>query len=117
MKIAISSNDGKTTSEFSPRFGRCPMFIIYDSKTENWQSIANPAIDAQGGAGTKVVQFLAENHVEVTITGHYGPNAYKAIQSTNINAFQAQTGTPLELLKRYLNNDLEEAKASSKKHH
>ena len=117
MKIAISSNDGKKTSEFSTRFGRCPMFIIYDSKTEKWQSIINPGINAQGGAGTKVVQLLVENQVDVTITGHYGPNAYKAIQATNIKAFQAQTGTPLELLKKYVNNDLEEATFSSKKHH
>lgn len=33
MIIAVSSPDGKFSTEFSPRFGRCNFFIIIDTDT------------------------------------------------------------------------------------
>ena len=117
MKIAISTTNGTSTESLNPRFGRCDAFAVYNTESESWSSLINPAIEAQGGAGTKVVQFLAQNAIDVIITGHYGPNAYRAIQASSMQAFQATTGTPQELVEQFHNNQLSPATQSEKHQH
>ena len=106
MKIAISSHNGKFDSPFSARFGRCEYFIFIDTDTNDWTSIENPAASASSGAGSHVVQFLISNGIEATITGRYGPTAFTALDVAGIQAFEAEEGTPEELLKRFLAGDL-----------
>ncbi|MEN8242822.1 MAG: NifB/NifX family molybdenum-iron cluster-binding protein [Chloroflexota bacterium] len=113
MKLAISSPDGKFNSQFSSRFGRCEYFVFVDTDTQAWETKPNPAASARGGAGTKVVQFLADNGVAATITGRYGPNAYTALEAAGIKTFQADSGTPEELLEKFIENKLEEVDAAS----
>jgi predicted Fe-Mo cluster-binding NifX family protein len=36
------------------------------------------------------------------ISGDFGPNAFSALQAAGIQAYQAQKGTPQELLEEYL---------------
>lgn len=117
MKIAISSNDGTPTSPFSARFGRCTHFAIYDTDTNAWQSLPNPAQSAHGGAGTQVVQFLAQQNIAIAISGHYGPNAFKALQATHIQPYQAQSGTPQELVEQVQHNQLPLVTAPQPKQH
>lgn len=98
MKIAISGNSGNPDVEFSARFGRCRCFLIGDSATEEWQEVDNPAIDAQGGAGTQVVQLLDNMGVEAVVSGRYGPNAFEALEAAGIKAYLAKSGSPRKLL-------------------
>ena len=98
MKIAISGNSGDPDAEFSARFGRCRCFLIADPATEGWQEVDNPAIDAQGGAGTQVVQLLANMGVEAVVSGRYGPNAFEALEAAGIKAYLATSGSPRKLL-------------------
>jgi predicted Fe-Mo cluster-binding NifX family protein len=97
MKIAISAHSGDPDRQFSSRFGRCSCFLITDSEGESWQELNNPAADAQGGAGSRVVQVLADNGVDTVISGRYGPNAFEALQSAGIDAYLARSGSPREL--------------------
>ncbi len=98
MKIAISSSTGNPDTEFSPRFGRCAYFLVVEEGADDWEKISNPAVNAQGGAGTQVVQHLAEKGVEAVISGRYGPNAYEALAAADINAYLAKSGTPKQLV-------------------
>ena len=106
MKLAISSHDGKLDSQFSSRFGRCNYFIFFDTETRSDEAKPNPAADARGGAGPQAVQFLNNNGIEATITGRYGPNAFSALEAAGIQAYEAEEGTPDELLDRFLAGDL-----------
>jgi len=108
MKLAISSNDGNFNSPFSARFARCETFIFVDTKTDAWEAKTNPAAAARGGAGAQVVQFLAKQGVEATITGRYGPTAMTALKAAGIKAFVADSGTPSELLCKLQDNELEQ---------
>jgi len=108
MKLAISSNDGKFNSPFSARFARCEIFIFVDTNTDAWEAKTNPAAAARGGAGAQVVQFLANEGVEATITGRYGPTAMTALKAAGIKAFVADSGTPSELLNKFLGDELEQ---------
>lgn len=113
MKLAISSNDGKFDTPFSARFARCDAFVFVDTETRSWETEPNPAADARGGAGAQVAQFLANNGVEATITGRYGPTAISALTAAGIQAFVADNGTPAELLDRLLANELEQVNAAT----
>jgi predicted Fe-Mo cluster-binding NifX family protein len=113
MIIAISSPDGKFDTEFSPRFGRCNFFIIVDTDTREWESKPNPAANARGGAGPQAVQFLSTTGVKAAITGRYGPNAFTTLKAAGIRAYIAGTGTPEELLDRFLSGTLEEVNAAT----
>jgi predicted Fe-Mo cluster-binding NifX family protein len=113
MKLAISSNDGRFDGPFSARFARCEAFIFIDTKTRSWETIPNPAAAAHGGAGAQVAQFLADNGVEATITGRYGPTAMSALNAAGIQAFVAGSGTPEELLDKLLANELEQVNAAA----
>ena len=115
MKIAISSPTGKPDQEFSARFGRCEYFAVNDLNTGEWEIIANPALDAQGGSGTQVVQLLADQGVNATISGRYGPNAFDALIAAGMDAYLANSGTPLELLRQYRDGILDLAKGPSGK--
>lgn len=101
MKIAISSTTGEPGQEFSARFGRCEYFAINDTDTGEWGLIPNPAQDVQGGSGTQVVQVLADNGVNATISGRYGPHAFDALSAAGMDAYLAFSGTPIELLQQY----------------
>lgn len=98
MKVAISSHSTDPDLEFSARFGRCKYFLISDPALEDWQAVDNRAIDAQGGAGTQVVQLLANLGVDAVVSGSYGPNAFEALQAAGIEAYLAQSGSPRKLL-------------------
>ena len=113
MKLAISSQDGKFNTKFSARFGRCEYFIIIDTETGIWEAILNPAAAARGGAGAKVVQFLADNGVEATISGRYGPTAFAALEAAGIHAFVANDGTPADLVDKFLTNELEQVNSAT----
>lgn len=113
MKVAISSLDGKFDTPFSTRFARSETFIFVDTETQNWEAIANPAAAARGGAGAQVVQFLADNGVEATISGRYGPTAFSALDAADIQAFVSDSGTPAELLDKFLADKLEQVNTAT----
>ena len=113
MIIAISSTDGKFDTEFSPRFGRCNFFILVDTDTREWETKPNPAADARGGAGPQAVQFLSGAGVKAAVTGRYGPNAFTTLKAAGIKAYIADSGTPEELLDRFLAGTLEEVNAAT----
>ena len=106
MKIAISSDDGNPNSPFSSRFGRCAYFSFFDTETQVWEKGKNPARDSSGGAGTKLVQYLADQDVDVLISGRYGPNAFIAIQASGIEAYLGISGTPSELVEKFQSGNL-----------
>lgn len=113
MKLAISSHDGKVDSPFSPRFGRCEYFVLVDTETHAWETVANPASAARGGAGPQAVQFLANSGVEATITGRYGPNAYDSLEAAGIQGFEASEGTPEVLLGEFLAGKLKQVSGAT----
>jgi len=97
MRLAISSSTGNPDKEFSPRFGRCAYFLIMDGDSDNWEKLSNPALNTQDGAGTKVVQYLADKGVDAVISGRYGPNAFEALTAAGIDAYLASSGSPRQL--------------------
>jgi len=100
MKIAISSVDGKLESPVEQRFGRCPMFIIYDTETDQVDTLDNSAsLNSPGGAGIQTSQAISNAGVDVVITGHLGPNAFRTLKAAGIKGYSGIGMTAQEAIK------------------
>ena len=117
MKIAVSSTGETLDSQVDRRFGRCPYFLIVDSETESFEAVTNVAADATGGAGIQAAQSIASKGVAVVITGNVGPNAFDALNASNIKVITDASGTIKDVIDNFKNGDLKPIEKPSVKSH
>jgi predicted Fe-Mo cluster-binding NifX family protein len=98
MKIAISSTGQGLDDAVDPRFGRCAWFALYDTATGVLEAIANPLIDAAGGAGTQAAQWILGQGAAVLVTGHCGPKAAAVLADAGIRVIEGARGSVREAL-------------------
>ena len=84
MKVAITSTGNSLESKLDQRFGRCGVFIIYDTETKGMEYIPNPNKDAQSGAGPASVQLVASKNVRKIISGEFGIKIKSLLDSLKI---------------------------------
>jgi len=111
MKICITSTGTSLDSNVDPRFGRCPYFIIYDIDTDTFEAIDNASRQAVGGAGIQAGQFIASKNAGAVITGNFGPNAYRVLQTAGIKTYSQVSGTVKEAIEKYKSGQLAETSA------
>lgn len=85
MKIVISSEGNSLTSKIDMRFGRAKWFCVYNSENGKTDFVENENIDAQGGAGTKTAELMAELEAKEVYSGHFGPKAESLLKKLNID--------------------------------
>jgi len=84
MTTAITSTGNSTEATFDSRFGRCNYFCLLNENNKGVSFIKNEQTNAQSGAGTKVVEKMAELNVKKIISGDFGPKAKKLLEKFNI---------------------------------
>ncbi len=84
MKTVITATGNELSSLFDKRFGRAGWFCVLDSETGKTQFHKNENKDAQGGAGTKTVEYMVELGVTKVISGDFGPKAKDLLDKFNI---------------------------------
>lgn len=109
MKIAITSKGKNIDSDVDSRFGRCQTFLIVDTETMQTETIENSSVHSAHGAGIGAAQKVASLNVGVVITGHVGPNAYSALDRTDVIIYTGAKGTVKEALTQYTDGKLKEA--------
>jgi predicted Fe-Mo cluster-binding NifX family protein len=87
MKIVVTATSPNLDSAIDPRFGRAAYFIVVDADTLEWQSHPNPSVGASGGAGTQAAQYIANQGVQVAVSGDFGPNAHSALNAAGITMY------------------------------
>ena len=92
MKLAISADGAQLKAQHDARFGRCTYFIFVDTETNAWEASPNPAINARGGAGTQAAQFIANQGAQAVVSGHFGPNAFEALNAAGIKMYAVSGG-------------------------
>jgi len=111
MKIAITSSGPDLNAQIDPRFGRCPYFLIIDSKTKKFEAIKNSGVQAFQGAGLTAAQIVADKKVKAVIAGNFGPKAIYILKESGIKIFRSPADiTAEESFKRYQKGELEEVK-------
>lgn len=108
MKIAVPSEGVDLDSRVSRSFGRTSYFLVVDSETSRFEVINNEAIAAQGGAGIKAAQSIADSGAQAVATFHCGENAADVLKSADIRLLKAIPGTVSDIIKAWKNDSLEE---------
>ena len=114
MKIAISSTGDKLDSQISPIFGRCQYFFIVDienKKIKSSKAIENLAVNQFGGAGVTAAQAVANEKVDVVISGAIGPRAYDVFQQLKIDIYSGVSGTIKENAEKFIEGKLQKISA------
>jgi predicted Fe-Mo cluster-binding NifX family protein len=94
MRIAIGASGNTPESQVDPRFGRAARFILWDTTAGEFQVIDNTqSSDAAQGAGIHAAETVARQNVDVVITGHCGPKAYRTLQAAGIQVVTGAGGT------------------------
>jgi len=111
MLIAITARGEDLDAAVDPRFGRTAAFVVLDTDTGTVRALDNrEASDAGHGAGIQAAQVMAANGVQVLLTGHCGPNAYRALRAADIRIYTGVTeGTVREAVTQFQAGLLHEA--------
>ena len=106
MKIAIAI-DG---IEVSQHFGHCDSFVIYeiaDGKVKDQIMVTNP-----GHVPGVLPKMLIDRGVTCLIAGGLGSNAQKIFREAGINLVVGARGEAEEVIRRYLEGNLDEGENS-----
>ena len=118
MKIAVTSLGKDLSSQVDPRFGRAAYVVVVDSDTNDFQVIDNSAnVNAMKGAGIQAASNVVNSGAEVLLTGHCGPNAFKALQAGKVAVSNNASGTVGEAVKSYLGGKLPHADGANVEGH
>ena len=90
MKICFSSTGETLDAPLDFRFARAVFFLIVDENCNLVKSIENTGVNAIHGAGPLAAQVLANEKVDVLITGNIGPNALGALRMAGIKVFASK---------------------------
>lgn len=109
MLIGISALDNQgLDSKMDSRFGRANLFAVVDTGNMNIRFLDNTAAQADSGAGVGAAQLIADQKVDVLISGNYGPKAFSALNAANIELYSYSGGTIKEAVEAYNNGELKQ---------
>ena len=72
-----------------------PLFLLYETKTEESVFLENSALASPGGAGIKAAQLIVDENVQAVLTPRCGENAAQVLQAAGIALYKTN-GTSLE---------------------
>jgi len=111
MKVCVCAIGPDLNSQVSSVFGRCPYFLIVDSKTEEFKAIPNQALQSGRGAGVGASQLVASEGAGAVICGNFGPNAFSVLQMSGIKIYPGISGLTIkEAINKYNKGELREIK-------
>ncbi len=118
MKIAVTSQGKELDSQVDPRFGRAAYILVVDSENYEFQVLDNSEnINAMKGAGIQAASNVVNSGAQVLLTGHCGPNAFKALKAGKVNVANDAAGTVREAIKAYLDGKLPHAESANVEGH
>ncbi len=107
MKICITTLGLNLDSLIDPRFGRAQYFLLLNEKGKLEKALPNQGIAAMRGAGIAAAQEVANQKVEVLITGNIGPNAFGVLITNGVKIFLGPPGiSAREAFKMWQENKL-----------
>ena len=108
MRLAITSTGKELDSNLDPRFGRTAYFIVVDPETMAFEVVENSQnLNLPQGAGIQAGKTIVDNKVDVLITGHCGPKAFKVLRSAGVKIVTGAGGTVTDAIAQFNNGELE----------
>ena len=112
MKILIAANGATLDSTVAKRFGHAPYYLYVDIDTMQVQAIENTEHDDETHA---IISQMAQQGVEVFITGNIGPHAFELVTSLQRQVALARRMSAREALEKLQKDELEILKAPTVK--
>ena len=101
MKVAVSAVDKNLDAQVDSHFGRAAFYLIVESESMTFEYIANPNVNARGGAGIQSAQLVIDKGVRSLLTGKCGPNAFEVLKTAGINIYENFQGTVREAIQAF----------------
>lgn len=118
MKIAVPAVDRESTANIDARFGRTPWFMVYDTDAHTWNAVENTQnLQAAQGAGIQSAETLVRHKVEVVLTPHCGPKAFRVLQAAGVAIYLGVNGTVEEALAAYQAGEMVPAESADVEGH
>lgn len=110
MKIAVTTSDTSLKSKVDPRLGRAPYTLLVDIDTMDFEVMdSRENAESLKGAGIQAASSVSKKRPEVLLTGHCGPNAFKALKAAGVRVVNGAEGPGDKAIKDYLNGKLVES--------
>jgi predicted Fe-Mo cluster-binding NifX family protein len=119
VNIAITTSGFDMDAPVDVRFGRAKGFLIVETETGNARYLENrEGVNAGQGAGIQAARLMAADGVQVVLTGHCGPNAFRALRAAGIRVYTGLTGGSVrEAVERFKAGALQEGTAADVQGH
>ncbi|MFO7923790.1 MAG: NifB/NifX family molybdenum-iron cluster-binding protein [Bacteroidales bacterium] len=104
MIIAIPASKDKIDALTDERFGRCPFFCLYNTRTGNHIFKKNIIKDASDGVGLRAAEFLANNGVDEVYAMEVGPKAQGVLKRLKIKINPVDSGQTVAKIINMLNH-------------
>ena len=109
MKVAFTTSGDNLNALMDSRFARAQKFLVYDLDTNTFEVIDNQKnFNAVHGAGPQAAETIAKTGARAVITGHCGPNAFRALTVAGIKIYNTSVGTVAEALEKYRSGQIPE---------
>jgi predicted Fe-Mo cluster-binding NifX family protein len=119
MKIAVTVQGPGLDAPVDVRFGRAAGFLVVETESGETTYLDNGAgAGAAQGAGPQAAKRIADCGVEILLTGHCGPNAFRALQAAGIRVWTGVTdGSAMDAIARFRDGRLAETTAPDVRGH
>lgn len=99
MLVVVTALEPTLESLVDQRFGRARYLIVVDTESGE-TNVHNNAVNlnAVQGAGIQTAQNVAQLKAEAVITGHVGPNAFRALSAAGIKVYTGSNVTVAEAI-------------------
>ena len=109
MILIITSQGPDPTDPVDPRFGRAPYLLIFDTETDQFQTLDNSQqVAAAQGAGVQAAQNIVATGAQVLLTGRCGPKAFQALSAAGVQIFSGTQGTVQEAVQAWRAGNLDQ---------
>jgi len=118
LKIAFTTSGKTLEAPLDSRFGRAPLFLIYDLDNETFEVVDNQQnLNAAQGAGIQSAQTVARMGVSCLVTGHCGPKAFQVLSAAKIKIYNTDAPTVSDALTAYKTGTLQVSESSDVEGH
>lgn len=114
MKVLIAALENTLDSPVSKRFGHAPYYLIVDLETMQVNVIDNRNTGDEHDHA--IIPQAAKAGVKAFITGNIGPQAYKLVESLNLQVALARKMSGKEALEKLQRGELKILDAPTLKH-
>lgn len=117
MKVAVSALGPTLEDRVDSHFGRALHLIVVESDTGEFETIDNTTNkNAMGGAGIGAAELVSDRGAVAVVTGHLGPNAFKALGAAGIRGYDGVGRTVREAVSALTAGELAELTEAGEAH-